>query len=97
MDFNVPKEFDDPRYSVIKRKFQLEEWTLIIPKSTVILPSLMVLLLVAFVPRPLLFFLDVNSAIVYIPSVHHEFDLNMKFKPFFLVSRGDSRNVLFHR
>ena len=50
MDFNDPKEFDDPRYSMIpgiysmiKRKYQLEEWTLIIQKSTVIPPSAMVL------------------------------------------------------
>ena len=40
--------FEDPRYSMIpgipwSRKFQLEEWTLIIQKSTVIPPSPMVL------------------------------------------------------
>ena len=61
MDFNDPKEFDDPWYSMIKRKFQLEAWTLIIQKSTVILPSAMVLLL--FYQVPLLFLLDVSSAI----------------------------------
>ena len=71
MDFNDPKEFDDLRYSMIpgiysmiKRKYQLEEWTLIIQKSTVILPSPMVWL--PFYQVPLLFLLDVSSAIVYI-------------------------------
>ena len=39
MDFNDPKEFDDPQLF----GDQLEVWTLIIQKSTVIPPSLMVL------------------------------------------------------
>ena len=39
MDFNDPKESDDPQLF----DDQLEVWTLIIPKSTVIPPSLMVL------------------------------------------------------
>ena len=39
MDFNDPKEFDDPQLF----HDQLEVWTLIIQKSTVIPPSLMVL------------------------------------------------------
>ena len=41
MDFNDPKELDDPQLF----DDQLEEWTLIIQESTVIPPSLMVLLL----------------------------------------------------
>ena len=61
--------------------FQLEAWTLIIRKSTAILQSPMVLLLLYQIP--LLFFLDVSSAILYIPCVHHEFDLNTKPKPIF--------------
>ena len=39
MDFNGPKELDDPQLF----DGQLEVWTLIIQKSTVIPPSLMVL------------------------------------------------------
>ena len=39
MDFNGPKEFDDPQLF----DDQLKVWTLIIEKSTVIPPSLMVL------------------------------------------------------
>ena len=39
MDFNDPKELDDPQLF----DDQLEVWTLIIQKSTVISPSLMVL------------------------------------------------------
>ena len=64
MNFNDPKEFDDPRYSMIKRKYQLEEWTLIIQNSSVILPSPMIWL--PFYQVPLFFLLDVSSAIVYI-------------------------------
>ena len=59
-DFNDPKELDDPQlfddpsylmipsHSMIPRLFdgQLEVWTLIIQKSTVILPSFIVLFLV---------------------------------------------------
>ena len=40
MNFNGPKESDDPQLF----DDQLEVWTLIIEKSTVIPPSLMVLL-----------------------------------------------------
>ena len=51
MDSNDPKDlddpqlFDDPSYSMIPQLFddQLEVWTLIIQKSTVIPPSLMFL------------------------------------------------------
>ena len=50
MDFNDPKELNDPNYSMIpdiprSQLFndQLEVWTLIIQKCTVIPPSLMVL------------------------------------------------------
>ena len=39
VDFNDPKEFDDPRYTMIP----VIRWTLIIQKSTVIPPSPMVL------------------------------------------------------
>ena len=39
MDFNDPKEFDDPQLF----DDQMEVWTLIIQKSMVIPPSLMVL------------------------------------------------------
>ena len=45
MDFIDQKEFDDPQLFDDTQLFddQLEVWTLIIQKSTVILPSLMVL------------------------------------------------------
>ena len=45
MDFNNPKELDDPQLFDDLQLFdgQLEVWTLIIQKSTVIPPSLMVL------------------------------------------------------
>ena len=51
MDFNDPKEFDDPQLFDFPKLFddpqlfddQLEVWTLIIRKSTMIPPSLMVL------------------------------------------------------
>ena len=48
VDFDDPKEVDDPRYLMIQREFQFEVWTLIIQKSTVIPPSSMVLLLLFF-------------------------------------------------
>ena len=56
MDSNDPKDlddpqlFDDPSYSMIPQLFddQLEVWTLIIEKSTVIPPSLMVLFFMTF-------------------------------------------------
>ena len=44
MDLDYPKEFDDPKSSMIQREFQLGVRTLIIQKSTMIPPSLMVLL-----------------------------------------------------
>ena len=45
MDFNDPKELDDPQLYDDPQLFddQLEVWTLIIQKSRVIPPSLMVL------------------------------------------------------
>ena len=46
MDFNDPKEFDDPQLF----DDQLEVWTLIIQKSTVIPPSPMVLFYETQVP-----------------------------------------------
>ena len=46
MDFNDPKELDDPQLLDDLQLFddQLEVWTLIIQKSMVIPPSVMVLL-----------------------------------------------------
>ena len=45
MDFNDPKEFDDPQLFDDPQQFddQLEIWTLIIQKSSVIPPSAMAL------------------------------------------------------
>ena len=46
MDINDPKEFDDPQLFDDTQQFddQLEIWTLIIQESTMIPPSVMVLL-----------------------------------------------------
>ena len=51
MDFNDPKGLDDPKLFDDPQLFydQLEVWTLIIQKSTVIPPSLMVLFLFCFI------------------------------------------------
>ena len=50
-DLDDPQLFDDPSYSMIPQLFddQLEVWTLIIQKSTVIPPSLIVLCLFSWV------------------------------------------------
>ena len=60
-----------PRYSMIQREFQLEEWTLIIQKSTVMPPSSMVFFLrnlSPFVQRFYIYIFNIAWNLKNIPS-----------------------------